>query len=287
MLQLIMRTAALLIVAGLLALSAPALAAADTPPTPPCPQVQGWNPDGTVGPIDNGNGVQFECVYALPNEPEQLTLDLHWYKPTARDVDVDFTQCGRASSGGSNYATVYSGKSLAYEEYIVSSGPAPDNVSVFQADQQVIQTAAYTLLAATDTLAKSCTPSSQSAPVPTTTPPPATPPTTPAPTPTSPPNTTRPTVAVQPAKGRAGRAIPFRFTVSDPTGSATILLTIYHGSNTTPLLRQNYGSATAKPTGSTYAPLIRARHRGSYLWCITATNPSGDHATACSSLVVR
>ncbi len=276
-----MRSAAFLVLA-LITLSVAPAALATPPPTPPCPQVEGWTPEGTVGPIDNGNAVQFDCEYALPGQPEQLTLELHWYKPTAREVDVDYSECGRASSGGSYYTTIYSGNSLVYEEYIVSSGPEADNVSVFHAEQQRIQTAAYTLLAATETLAKSCTKNEA--------PPPTLPPTTePTPPPIAPPshNMTRPVVHLHPVTGRAGTSFAFRFTVSDPSGYASILLTIYHGSSKTPVLSHNYGKAKAQPTGDTYAPVILARNRGRYVWCITATDAAGNRSKACNSLAVR
>lgn len=262
------------IVLGLCTLAA-APAALATPPTPPCPQVEGWTPEGTVGPIDNGNGVQFECVYALPGHPEQLTLNLHWYKPTAREVDVDYSECGRGSSGGTYYTTIYSGKGLVYEEYIVNAGPEADNIAVFKAEQQRIQTAAYTLLEATETLAKSCTRSESPVPA--------------EPTPAAPPShdTTRPVVHVHSVTGRAGRSFAFRFTVSDDSGYATIVMTIYRGSSTRPVMRHNYGRAKAPPTGDSYAPTIHARSRGRFRWCITATDTSGNTSKACSSLVVR
>lgn len=274
---LIVRTAAFLVPALIAASAAPAERA---PPrsSPACPQVEGWTPKGTIGPIESGDGVELGCVYALPGQPEQLTLYVHWYRPTAPEVDVNYSECGRASSGGSYYTTIYSDKSLVYEEYTVTSGPDADNVSVFQAEQQHIQTAAHALLAATETHAKSCTSSDSPAPRAGQTPAPTAPPAH---------NTTRPVVQVHPETGRAGKPVALSFTVSDDSGYASILLTMYQGSSKKPVLSHDYGEATAQPTGNTYSSLILAHGRGRYLWCITAIDAAGNSSRACSSLVVR
>ncbi len=252
----------LLVVSAILVVAA--TAAANAPlATPPCPQVEGWNSAGTFGPIDQGLGILFDCNYAIPGQAEQLTLDVVWIKPSARSVDVDYSQCGRASSGGSYYRIIYSGTALAREDYEVTGGP--NNASVFQANQTRIQAAAITLLKATSVLAKPCTKTT-----------------------TPPPGTARPTVRVQPAAGSAGTVVSFNFTVSARKGKVGIVLTIYGGTNNaTVLLSKDYGKASVTPSGRALHAGIRANNRGTYLWCITATNAAGHAATACSSLVVR
>src|SRR5438093_11869011 len=104
----IRRFMSLAIVVAALAAAGTSVAAA--PPTPPCPDVEGWTANGTFGPIDKSISVEFQCGYARPGQPEALTLDADWVKPGTRDVDVDFSQCDRASSGGSYYRDVWSGK---------------------------------------------------------------------------------------------------------------------------------------------------------------------------------
>jgi hypothetical protein len=279
-----MKRIAIALAFALVAIAAPAGASAQTPATPPCPQVQGWIPAGTFGPIDTGLGVQFQCIYSLPGQPQLLTLDMHWIKPTARDVDVDFSQCGRPSSGGAYYTDIYSGSNLVHEEYLVNSGSAAGNAAVFQAEQQHIQQAAYVLMTATEALAKSCTPSG----APTTPPPSSTPPASaPAAVPSGN-DTAPPTVHVRPARGRLGRNISFRFTIADDSGHVDVLLRIYQGtSNSRILMNHDYGTATAPPQGRLYSAMIRAHRRGTNLWCLTATDAAGNHATACSSVIVR
>jgi hypothetical protein len=263
-----MKRLAVILVGAFAALAAPGVAVATLPATPPCPQVEGWSPAGTFGPIDNGNGVEFECLYSLPGMPQQLTLDMHWYKPTARDVDVDYSECGRASSGGAYYTDIYGGTNIVHEEYVVNSGTAAGNAAVFQAEQQHIQQAARVLLTATEALAKSCTPS-------------ATPP-----TPVG--DATPPTVHVEHAHGRAGTNIAFRFTVGDDSGHVNVVLTIFRGRHSRrALLNKNYGTASAQPTGSRYIAWIHSRNPGTYLWCVTATDATGNEATACNRLVVH
>ena len=203
-------------------------------------------------------------MYAVSGQAEQLTLDVIWIKPSARSVDVDYSQCGRASYGGSYYRFIYSGKALAREEYSVTGGS--NNAGVFQANQTRIQVAAITLLTATDKLAKPCAR--------TTTPPP-------------PQLTARPTVQVQPASGNAGTVVTFNFAVASK-GKVRIVLTIYGGANnSTVLLRKNYGKTSVTSSGRSLRVGIRPNNHGTYLWCITATNTAGRSATACTSLVVR
>jgi hypothetical protein len=262
-----MKRVALTLIGALTVLAAPGAAGAALPATPPCPQVEGWSPAGTFGPIDNGNAVEFECLYSLPGQPQQLTLDVHWYKPTARDVDVDYSECGKASSGGSYYTDIYGGTNIVHEEYVVNSGTAAGNAAVFQAEQQHIQQAAQVLLTATEALAKSCTPSASAPPIGDTTP---------------------PTVHVAQANGRAGTNIAFRFTVGDDSGHVNVVLTIFRGrSSRKALLNKNYGTASAQSSGNRYIAWIHARNRGNYLWCVTATDAAGNKAVACTRLVVR
>lgn len=255
----------LLLTSAILVAVAVATATASAPlTTPPCPQVEGWNSAGTFGPIDQGLGILFDCRYARPGQAEQLTLDAVWIKPSARDVDVDYSQCGKTSFGGSYYRFIYSGQALARVEYAVGGGA--NNAGVLQADRARIEVAANTLLTATAMLAKPCAK--------TTTPPPA--------------STARPTVRVQPAVGRAGTVVSFNFTIASSRGVVRIVLTIYGGaSNSSVLLRKDYGKQSVAPSGHLLRAGIRANNRGTYLWCITATNAAGHAATACSSLVVR
>jgi len=124
-------------------------------PTPACPRVDGWNAAGTFGPLDQGLGILFECDYAVPGQVEQLTLGVIWIKPSARDVDVDYSQCGRAPSGSGSDFFIYSGKALTRVEYVVSSGP--NDIAVLQADRARIEAGAIALLNASVALAKPCT----------------------------------------------------------------------------------------------------------------------------------
>jgi hypothetical protein len=232
--------------------------------TPPCPHVEGWTPAGTFGPIDQGLGIQFQCNYAVAGQAEQLTLDVLWTKPSSRNVGVDYSQCGKASTGGPAERFIYSGKAVAREEYVVSGGP--HNAGVFQADRTRIEVAALMLLNATAALAKPCART-----------------TTPAPS-----STARPTVQVEPARGRAGTVLLFSFTVGGPAGRVRIVLTIYRGANNaTVLLRKDYGKATVSRPGQGFSVRIRANARATDLWCITATDAAGRTARGCSSFIVR
>jgi hypothetical protein len=269
----------LLLVLVAAALLAPASASADTPATPPCPQVEGWVSAGTFGPIDNGNAVEFECNYSLPGYAQQLTLDMHWYKPSARDVDVDWTQCSRASSGGAYYTDVWSGAAFVHEAYVVNAGTAEGNAAVFKAEQDHIAKAAKVLMTATEALAKRCQPTS--------TPVAPTPTPTPAPTAEPPADAAPPLVHVQRASGRAGKVIPFNFTIGDASGSLHVVVTITRGASRTVMMRKDYGTVSVDPAGSGFVAKIRARTRGRYRWCVKATNDAGTATTACSSLVVR
>lgn len=253
----------LVVVGAMLGAAAPSIAKAPLV-TPRCPQVAGWTPAGTFGPIDQGLGVQFQCNYAVAGQAEQLTLDVLWTKPSTRNVDVDYSQCGKASTGGPVDRFIYSGRALAREEYVVSGGS--NNAGVFQADRTRIEVAAVTLLNATAALAKPCAG--------TTTPPPS--------------STARPTVQLQPARGTAGTVLSFSFTVGGPAGRVRIVLTIYGGANSaTVLLRKDYGKAIVSRPGRGFSVRIRANGRARDLWCITATDVAGRAATACSSLIVR
>jgi hypothetical protein len=272
-----MKLVRLLLAVGMLVLAAPAAALADTPATPPCPQVEGWTSAGTFGPIDNGNAVEFQCLYSLPGRPQQLTLDMHWYKPTARDVDVDWNQCGRATTGGDYYTDVWSGAAFVHEGIVVNAGTHEGNVAVFQAEQDHITKAAKVLMTATEALAKRC---QQTSTTPTPTPTPATPATPPA-------DTSAPFVRVQRAAGRAGRNIPFNFTVGDDSGQLGVVITITRGASRKVLMRKDYGTVSVDAAGSGFVARIRASNRGRYRWCVKATDAAGLTATSCSSLVVR
>lgn len=258
---------------SLVALAAAAAAPSAPPATPPCPQVEGWTYTGTFGPLDNGNAVEFECQYALPGQPNQLQLNVHWYKATARDVDMDYSQCGRASSGGDYYTFIWSKSHFAREEFIVNAGSGPSNAAIFKAEQERIRKAALVLLTATESLSKSC---EKTAPAPAR-------PAAPAKR-----DTARPKVSVQPASGRAGTEVPLNFRVADDSGRAAIVITIYRGAyDKTVLMKKNYGTAKAEPAGHDYTAKVLARKRGASLWCLTATDAAGNAATACSKLVVR
>src|ERR1700730_8204782 len=197
----------------------PAVAASGPLPRPACPQVEGWNPAGTFGPIDQGLGYDFQCMYAIPGQAEQLTLDTSWVKPTARDVDVDYSKCGRAPTSNSYQGFIYGGRALARVIYEVTSGF--NNGAVFAGDRARIEVSAQGLLKSTEALAKSCTKRPAVPPASRTVP--------------------RPTVAVHPAVGTAASDIPFRFTIAskDRVG---IVLTIYDGTNqSSVVLRHNFG----------------------------------------------
>jgi hypothetical protein len=289
-----MRLVAVIFAVALGGLLAPT-ALAQAPATPPCPQVEGWTPAGTFGPIDNGNGVEFRCIYDYPGYVDQLTLDVNWFKPSARDVDVDYTECGRAASGGAYYTDIYGGTNIVHEEYGVSGGATYAEIAaIFQAELQHIQAAAQVFMQATESLAKSCTPSSTSSgssssggSTPTGAGSPGSSPATGPP----PSDTTPPTVHVRRASGRAGSRIAFHFLVADDSGQVDVLLTIYRGAGrSTVLMSKDYGTTAADPPGRAYVATIQARGRGTrgtHRWCITATNAAGNSSTACSSLVVR
>jgi hypothetical protein len=258
---LVVRFAAIVLV--LLVGSGGVAATAATPlTTPPCPQVEGWTFGRTFGPIDQGLGVQFSCNYSIPGFAEQLTLDVIWIKPQARDVDVDYTQCGRASQSAPNYRFIYSGSNLAREQYIVNGGTTASNAARFQADRERIERAALTFFAATEKLAKSCAKTS---------------------TPRMK-DTIRPTVRTERASGVAGAVVTFPFSVSDNSGKVRVMLTIYRAPNKAKLLfRKDYGFAKSGRNSVT----IRVRNAATNLWCITATDAASNATTACNSLVVR
>lgn len=242
--------------------SAAFAAAAPQPVTPPCPQVEGWTLARTFGPIDTGGGVDFNCEYSQPGRPEDLTLNPVWTKPSVRDTDVDYSQCGRASSRGPAEAFIWSKSHFARLHYVVSGGTAASNAAVFQANRERIEKAVLVLLASTEPLAKSCTK---------TTPPPAR-------------DARRPTVHVRPARGKAGAVVSFSFSVADNSGRVGVLLTIYDApAKARMLFRKNYGVAKS----GSYTVKIRVQNRRTAVWCITATDGTRNTATACSSLVVR
>ena len=236
--------------------------AAAPPATPPCPQVEGWTFDRTFGPLDQGLGYQFSCNYVIPGVAEQLSLDVIWIKPSARDVDMDYTQCGRASQGEPYYRMIFSKSHFAREVHTVSGGSVAANAARFQAERERIEKAALVFLAATETLAKSCTKTA----------------------PTPPKDTVRPRVSAQRASGVAGRAITFPFSFSDSSGKARIVVTIYRAPNKAKVLfRKDYGIAKS----GRYTFRIRVQTAATNLWCVKATDASGNAATACSALVVR
>jgi hypothetical protein len=193
-------------------------------------------------------------------QPETLTLDVDWVKPATRDADVDFRDCKRPSSGGAYYNDVWSGKAFVRLEYSVTGGTAASNGAVFAAERARIERSAFIFLAATEKLAKSCTPTTSPAR-----------------------DTRRPTVQVEPASGKAGTPVAFRLKVADNSGSIGVVLTIYSSRTKDQVaFRKNYGKA--KP--GRYTIKIRANGRGVHLWCVTATDTAGNKATACSKLVV-
>jgi hypothetical protein len=253
-----------LLVSGTALMASAAMASSVPIATPACPPVDGWMSAGTFGPIDQGLGIEYQCLYSVPGQAEQLTLDLIWIKPSARDVDVDFSQCGKAPYGGSYYEFIFSGTALAREEYEVTGGP--NDAGIFQADRARIEAAALTLLHATAVLAKPCTR--------TVTPPPS--------------RGARPTVAAQPAAGNAGAVVSFNFTVAGSSGKVRIVLTIYSGTNNSSILfRKDYGNTSVSPTPRALHVGIRANNPGTNRWCVTAINARGKATTACNTLVVH
>ena len=256
------RLVALVVVGGALIAGA-ALASGAPLPTPACPPVDGWTPAGTFGPIDQGLGVEYQCQYSVAGQAEQLTLDVSWTKPSARNVDVNFSQCGKAPYGGTYYEFLFSGTALARAEYDVTGGP--NDAAIFQADRARIEPAALTLLHATAKLAKPCAHSGM-----------------PPPSSASPPR-----VAASPATGRHGAVVALNFTVAGAPGTVRIVLTIYGGANaTTVLFRKDYGTTSVTATARQLHVGIRANRAGASRWCVTATNARGRSATACNSLVV-
>lgn len=236
--------------------------AAAPPATPPCPQVEGWTFDRTFGPLDQGLGYDFTCNYVIPGVAEQLSLNVVWIKPSARDVDMDYSQCGRASQVADYYRIDYSKTHFAREMHTVSGGSAAANAARFRAERERIEKAALVFLVATETLAKSCTKTA----------------------PTPPKDTVRPRVSAQRASGVAGRAITFPFSFSDNSGKARIVVTIYRAPNKAKVLfRKDYGIAKS----GRYTFRIRVQTAATNLWCVKATDASGNAATACSALVVR
>jgi len=230
------------------------------PATPPCPDVEGWTFVKAPPPINKPLSVEFWCEYMRAGYPETLTLDVDWVKPTTRDADVDFKQCGRPGVGGDYYRDVWSGKAFVRLEYSVTGGTVTSNRAIFAAERARIERSAFVFLTATEKLAKSCTPSNAPAR-----------------------DTRRPSVQVERASGRAGTPVAFRLRVADNSGSVTVVLTIYSsGTKGEVAFRKNYGKA--KP--GKYTIKIRPRGRGVHLWCITATDAARNKATACSKLVV-
>lgn len=230
------------------------------PATPPCPDVEGWTFTGAPPPINKSISVQFWCNYMRAGYPETLTLDVDWVKPSTRDVDVDYRECKRPSTGGSYYRDVWSGKAFVRLEYGVRGGTVESNRAIFAAERARIERSAFVFLAATEKLAKSCTKQAPAAL-----------------------DTRRPTVQVEPTSGRAGTPVAFRLKVGDNSGSVGVVLTIYSSITKHQIsFRKNYGKA--KP--GRYTIKIRPNGRGVHLWCVTATDKAGNKATACSKLVV-
>jgi hypothetical protein len=240
-------------------------AAQRSTPVPACPDLEGWAHAGEPGTIDSGNHVQFTCAYAQPGRGEQPSYDAFWYKPSARDVDVNYSDCGRPATGGSYYRDIWSKTHLVNIEYRVSGAVSgATNVAVFAAERERLDRTALALLAATEKLAKSCV---KTAPKPV--------------------DATRPTVSVRLATGHRGTNVKFAFRVGDNSGKAKIVLTIYGSANRrTVLLRKSYGIAVAPRSGRSYTATIHARSAGTHLWCIAATDAAGNTASACARLVV-
>jgi len=237
-------------------------AAPTSNPVPACQELEGWSHSGQPLVIDSGTHVQLRCVYEQPGRAEQPSFDAFWYTPAARDVDMNYADCGRAASGGSYYRDIWSKTHFVNIEYRVTGGNA--NAAVFQAERERLDKTALALLAGAEGVAKSCTKTVPKAV-----------------------DTVRPTVRVRPAKGRAGSNIMFRFSVGDNSGSVRVVLTIYKSrADRTVLLRKNYGRAKAPAARRAYTVVIHARNAGNRFWCITATDAAGNRATACTSLVV-
>jgi hypothetical protein len=254
------RLIALISVMGAL-LGVPTASGAVGPATPPCPDVEGWSFTGSPPPINKPISVEFWCNYMRAGRPETLTLDVDWVKPSARDVDVDYRDCKRPSADGDYYRNVWSGKAFVRLAYSVTGGTVESNRAVFAAERARIERSAFAFLAATETLAKSCTKQ----------------------TPPTARDTRRPTVQVEPASGKVGDAVVFGLKVADNSGTIGVVLTIYEGRTKNQVaFRKNYGKA--KP--GRYTIKIRVNNRGAHLWCITATDRAGNKATACSKLVV-
>lgn len=234
-------------------------------PVPACPDLEGWAHSGEPLIVDSGNHVQFRCAYAQPGRGEQPSYDAFWFKPSARDVDVNYDDCGRPASEGSYYRDIWSKTHFVNVEYRVSGAVSgATNVAVFKAERERLDRTALALLAATEKVAKSCTKTAPKAM-----------------------DTTRPTVRVSPARGRRGSKIAFRFSVGDNSGKVRVVLIIYKtASNRTVLLRKYYGVALAPPSRRSYKTVIPTKSAGTHLWCIAATDAGGNTATACTSLVV-
>ena len=234
-------------------------------PVPACPELEGWALSGQPLIVDSGNHVQFRCTYAQAGRGEQPSFDAFWYKPSARDVDVDYHECGKSASGGSYYRDIWSKSHFVNVEYRVSGAVSADtNSAVFQAERERLDRTALALLGAAEKLSKSCT---KTAPKPA--------------------DSTRPTVRVRPAKGGAGSNIAFRFSVGDNSGTVRVVLIIYKAANNRAVLvRKNYGVRKAPPSRRSYTATIRTKRVGTHLWCIVATDGARNTATACTSLVV-
>ena len=234
-------------------------------PVPACPELEGWTLSGQPLIVDGGNHVQFRCTYAQPGRGEQPSFDAFWYKPSARDVDVDYNDCGKPSSGGSYYRDIWSKSHFVNVEYRVSGAvSAATNAAVFQAERERLDRTALALLSGAEKLAKSCT---KTAPKPA--------------------DTRRPIVTVHAAKGRSGSNIIFRFSVGDNSGTF-----VWCSPSTSPpatgpcSFARTTVSAKAPASRRSYTATIHAKSAGSHLWCIAATDAAGNTATACSSLVV-
>lgn len=193
---------------------------------------------------------------------ETLTLNPLWLKPSVRDTDADYSQCGRASSRGAAEGFVWSKSHFARLHYTVSGGTTASNAAVFQANRERVEKAVLVLLAASESLAKRC-----------------------AKTTTSPTRDTQlPTVRVRPARGTAGAVVTFPFSVADNSGRVGVLLTIYNApAKAKVLFRKSYGQTKS----GSYTVKIRIQDARTNLWCVTATDRARNVATACSSLVVR
>ena len=132
-------------------------AAPTSNPVPACPELEGWSHSGQPGVIDSGTHLQLSCAYMQPGRAEQPSYDAFWYTPAARDVDMNYADCGRAASGGSYYRDIWSKTHFVNIEYRVSGAVSgATNSAVFQAERERLDRTALALMGRTEAVAKSC-----------------------------------------------------------------------------------------------------------------------------------